>query len=198
MFFWVFPRRQYVICRRFGTMYQFHLQRLEVDSLLPAFEDGTDTWFRNVGILHIDAGEIPKRTYTIPLLLSDFNENCHLSTDLWKTSKHQISWKSVQWEPNCSLQTDARAWRNWRFSQFLQTHLKRTPGMMDCTPFGVKSARHNFYRRLQENTVIKKDDIIKMKRNRSLNTTNGLLAKMESSYVTTCFGLFGGHHQVTI
>jgi len=33
--------------------------------LLPAFEDGTDTWFRNVGKLHIDAGEIPKRTYTI-------------------------------------------------------------------------------------------------------------------------------------
>ena len=65
MFFWVFPRRQYVICRRFGTMYQFHLQRLEVDSLLPAFEDGTDTWFRNVGILHIDAREIPKRTHTI-------------------------------------------------------------------------------------------------------------------------------------
>ena len=28
-----------------------------------------------------------------------------------------------------------------------------------------------------------------MKRNPSLNTTNGLLAKMESSYVTTCFGL---------
>ena len=32
-------------------------------------------------------------------------------------------------------------------------------------------------------------NIIKMKRNRSLNTTNGLLAKMESTYVTTCFGL---------
>jgi len=65
MFFWVFPRRQCVICRRFGTMYQFHLQRLEVDCLLPAFEDGTGTWFRNVGILHTDAGEIPRRTYTI-------------------------------------------------------------------------------------------------------------------------------------
>jgi len=63
MFFLVFPRRQYVICRRFGTMYQFYLQRLEV--VLPAFEDGTDTRFRNVGILHIDAAEIPKRTYTI-------------------------------------------------------------------------------------------------------------------------------------
>ena len=36
-----------------------------VRSLLPAFEDGTDTWLRNVGILYIDAGEIPKRTYTI-------------------------------------------------------------------------------------------------------------------------------------
>jgi len=73
MFFWVFPRRQYVICRRFGTMYQFHLQGLEVDfptphCLLPAFEDGTDTWFRNVGILHIDAGESPKRTYTIDVV----------------------------------------------------------------------------------------------------------------------------------
>jgi len=33
--------------------------------LLPAFEDGTDTWFRNVGKSHIDAGEIAKRTYTI-------------------------------------------------------------------------------------------------------------------------------------
>ena len=65
IFFWVFPRRQCIICRRFGTMCQFHLQRLEVDCLLPAFEDGTDTWFRNVGILYIDAREIPKRKYTI-------------------------------------------------------------------------------------------------------------------------------------
>jgi len=65
MFFWVCPRRQCIICRRFGTMCQFNLQRLEVYCLLPAFEDGTDTWFRNVGILYIDAGDIPKRTYTI-------------------------------------------------------------------------------------------------------------------------------------
>jgi hypothetical protein len=69
MFFWVYPRRQYVVCRRFGTLYQFHLQRLEVEvelhSLLPAFEDGTDTGFRNVGKLHIDTGDIPKRTYTL-------------------------------------------------------------------------------------------------------------------------------------
>jgi len=38
--------------------------------LLPAFEDGTDTWFRNVGISHIDAGEIPKRTYTLYCIIN--------------------------------------------------------------------------------------------------------------------------------
>jgi hypothetical protein len=41
------------------------LLSLTPHSLLQALEDGTDTWFRNVGKLHIDAGEIPKRTYTI-------------------------------------------------------------------------------------------------------------------------------------
>ena len=32
VFFWVFPRRliKIVVCRRFGTLYQFHLQRLDV------------------------------------------------------------------------------------------------------------------------------------------------------------------------
>jgi len=44
---------------------QFHLQRLHVDCLHPAFEDGTDAGFRNVGQLQFDDGEIPKRTYTI-------------------------------------------------------------------------------------------------------------------------------------
>ena len=33
--------------------------------LPPAFEDGTDTGFRNVGQLQFDAGEIPKRTFSI-------------------------------------------------------------------------------------------------------------------------------------
>jgi len=31
----------------------------------PAFEDGTDTGFRNVGQLQFDAGEMPRRKYTI-------------------------------------------------------------------------------------------------------------------------------------
>ena len=49
--FWLFPRRQIIVGQRFGTLCQFHLQRLDVDCLHPAFEDGTDTRFRNVGQL---------------------------------------------------------------------------------------------------------------------------------------------------
>ena len=30
VFFWVFPRRPIVVCRGFGTLYQFHLQGLDV------------------------------------------------------------------------------------------------------------------------------------------------------------------------
>ena len=60
VFFWVFPRRLIVVCRRFGTLYQFHLHR---HTSYPAYEDGTDRAFRNVGIQQSDAGEIPKRIY---------------------------------------------------------------------------------------------------------------------------------------
>ena len=53
-----------MVFRRFGTLYQFHLQGLDVDTLHPALEDGTDRGFRNVGKPHSDAGEIPKRIHT--------------------------------------------------------------------------------------------------------------------------------------
>jgi hypothetical protein len=35
-----------------------------LNTLHPAFEDGTDRGFRNVGKSQSDAGEIPKRTHT--------------------------------------------------------------------------------------------------------------------------------------
>jgi len=38
--------------------------RIKYDTVHPAFENGTDTGFRNVGQLLFDAGEIPKRKYT--------------------------------------------------------------------------------------------------------------------------------------
>ena len=40
IFFWVFPRRQIIVGRRFGTLYHFHLQRLGVQC---------DTLFSNLG-----------------------------------------------------------------------------------------------------------------------------------------------------
>jgi len=42
------------------------------------------------------------------LLLSDFNETWIFPTDFPKIFKYQISWKSVQWEPSCSMRTEGR------------------------------------------------------------------------------------------
>ena len=62
-----------------------------------------------------------------PLLLSDFNENLIFSTDFRKIFEYQISWKSVQWEPNCSMRTDGQTDRAkfnsrlWRFCERAST-----------------------------------------------------------------------------
>jgi hypothetical protein len=57
------------IARIWWSLYPLFLNTVVRNHLLstlhPAFEDGTDRGFRNVGKSQSDAGEIPKRTHTI-------------------------------------------------------------------------------------------------------------------------------------
>ena len=51
MFFWVFPRHQIVVGRRFGTLCQFHLQRLDVDSeVCQAKPSQSSNWGRRLAL----------------------------------------------------------------------------------------------------------------------------------------------------
>jgi len=54
-----------------------------------------------------------------PVFLSSFNYTWIL-TDFWQILKYQISWKSVQWVPSCSVQTDRHEKANSRFSQYCE------------------------------------------------------------------------------
>ena len=53
-----------------------------------------------------------RRHVKYTLFLSGFNETLILLKDFWKKLKYQVSSKSVQWEPSCSIRTDGRtdAW----------------------------------------------------------------------------------------
>jgi len=72
---WVFPRRQIVVGRRFGTLCQFHLQRLDVEYevweearyFIPSIEVLTGAGRTNgSGQLQLE----PRQGYKIPCFLS--------------------------------------------------------------------------------------------------------------------------------
>jgi hypothetical protein len=50
---------------------------------------------------------IPRR---IQWVLPDFNESWGFYTDFLKMFNYRISWKSVQWEPSCSMQMAGQTW----------------------------------------------------------------------------------------
>jgi hypothetical protein len=50
--------------------------------------------------------------FKYPLFLSHINETWAFPTDFRKMIKYQISWKSVQWKPNCSTRADGQTWRS--------------------------------------------------------------------------------------
>jgi len=73
MFFWVFPRRQYVICRRFGTMYQFHLQRLEVQSTSSLWRWNWHMVPKRRNITYWRRGNTQKNMYNIQITAKAWN-----------------------------------------------------------------------------------------------------------------------------
>jgi hypothetical protein len=90
VFFWVIPRRLNFICRRFGTLWLFHLHRqvgVECSHSTPTHLWRWNRVFRNVGIYNSNAGVLPRRKYTTGFLwyltlVSDEGLFIHLRVNL--------------------------------------------------------------------------------------------------------------------
>jgi hypothetical protein len=64
-------------------------------------------------ILRRNEQDMIKKMYIVvhvkyPLFLSDFNETWIFVTDFQKIHKQEISWKSIPWEPSCSMRKDGQ------------------------------------------------------------------------------------------
>jgi len=51
-------------------------------------------------------------SYQVAVIRAHFNGTRIISTYFLKILECQISWKSFQWEPSCSMRTDRQTWRN--------------------------------------------------------------------------------------
>jgi len=106
--------------------------------LWEAFGGGGDSWTQNVFFNSLYNVCLKHTSFGLhvkyPLFLSNFNKTWISSTVFRKILKQELLWKSVHWEPSCSMHTDRRADRheaNCRFSQFCE-RAKLVKKITDC------------------------------------------------------------------
>jgi len=68
---------------------------------LPAYEDGTDRVYRNVGIQNSDAGELLRRKYNIRNTAKVWNQEPRGIIWARRTKSNQMTFKTMQ---NCQIQ----------------------------------------------------------------------------------------------
>jgi len=114
----VIPCRLNFICQHFGKLCLFHLhvgvfirEKICLDkypnilnpsysSYVPAYEDGTDRVFRNVGIWNSDGRELPRRKKTTFRTRGKFGiKNCDIYLCIGWLSEKQTTWLFLQIAP---------------------------------------------------------------------------------------------------
>jgi hypothetical protein len=97
--FWVFPRRPIVVCRRFGTLYRFHLQGLDVEyevlyiqPLKMELIEGSETSAN----YNRTPGKYPKEYIQDKVCWKSSKSIEKRSKMKWKSSKNVVKWNEVK------------------------------------------------------------------------------------------------------
>ena len=72
-----------------------------------------------------DAINVHKSSCKVPVIVVRFQLSLNFLHGFWTILKYQISWKSAQWEPSCSMRTDRHDEANRRFWQCCESAWKK-------------------------------------------------------------------------